>query len=57
MSTWYETEESDIDINTNNDEVNLFICGDDHGGIYKTLTFEQIERIYIEIDSNRIKKP
>ena len=45
MSKWYEAEEGDIDIDHENKEVDIFVCADDWGSIYLTVSFDQIKEI------------
>lgn len=45
MSTYYETEEDDIDIDQESREVDIYVADNECGSIYKTLTFDQIKEI------------
>ena len=46
MSEWYKAEKDDIDLDTNCNEVNIYVTHNDCGYVYVTLTFEQIKNIY-----------
>ena len=52
MSTWYEVEAEEIDVANNMKEVSFFVCNDDNGRIYLSLSFDQIQEIV-----SRIEKP
>ena len=52
MSTWYEVEADEIDVDFNMKEVSFFVCNDDNGRIYLSLSFDQIQEIV-----SRIEKP
>ena len=52
MSTWYIVEDDNIDIE---DDVAICVTSDDFGGVYVTLTFEQIESIYQKVQEERLK--
>lgn len=56
MSEWYEPKGDDIDIDTNNDEVDIFVTQNDFGNVYITLTFEQIEEIHQRIIGDKQKE-
>ena len=45
MSTWYEIEADDIEIDYQDKEVSFFVCNDDQGRIYLSLSFDQIKEI------------
>lgn len=45
MSTWYEVKEDDIDIDHDDKEVSFFVCNDDYGRVYLSLSFDQIQSI------------
>ncbi len=50
MSTWYEVDEEDIDIDHEEKEVNFFVCNDDQGRIYLSLSFAKIKEIAEKIN-------
>ena len=49
MSTWYEVEADDIDVDHHDKEVSFFVCNDDQGRVYLTLSFDQIKEIAARI--------
>jgi len=52
MSEWYEPKTEDIKVNHATEEVDIFVKQNDFGAVYATLTFQQVEDIYLEM-----KKP
>ena len=56
MSEWYQIEENDIDIDHSKQEVNFFICNNDNGSVYLTLSFDQIFCIAEQMPNSRIAK-
>lgn len=51
MSKWYLPESEDISIESNGRCVDIFVCSNDHGAVYISLTREQIRDIYIGIEA------
>lgn len=49
MSKWYEVESDEIDIDLSEKEVSFFVCTDDDGSVYLTLSFDQIKEIASKI--------
>jgi len=49
MSEWYEAESDNIEINSEKEEVGIFVKQNDFGSVYLTLTFKQIHQITVEI--------
>jgi|GEM_PF-6179582 len=49
MSTWHEAEETDIDIDYEGKEVDIFVCDDRWGSVYLTISFDQIKEIASKI--------
>jgi len=49
MSTWYEAEYDDIDIDAQDKCVDILVTDDDWGNIYLSLTFEQIKDLCSQI--------
>ena len=49
MSEWYEPEDDDIDVLQNEREVHIFVKQNNFGSVYVYLSFDQIEKIYEEI--------
>jgi hypothetical protein len=45
MSEWYDPEDSDIEIDRDKKEVDIYVTNNQFGSIYITLTFEQIKDI------------
>ncbi len=50
MSTWYEVEADEIDIDHAEKEVSFFVYNDDNGRVYLSLSFDQIKEIASKID-------
>ena len=55
MSTWHEVDEGDIDIDSERNEVNFFVCDDRWGSVYLVLSFEQIKEIASKINKEEPK--
>lgn len=49
MSIYYHTEEDQIYLDRDEEEVVIYVTSDDWGSVYKTLTFNQIKKIYKSI--------
>ena len=49
MSEWYEAE--DIDLDTEEKEVNVLVTHNDFGNVYVTITFDKIKELYEKIYS------
>ena len=56
MSEWIEADSEDIEINPAVEEVNIWVKQDDNGNIYVTLTFDQIRKIYEQINKDFLTK-
>ena len=50
MSTWYEVDNEDIDIDPIERAVLFYVCNDDHGGIYLSVPFDQFKEIAKKIE-------
>jgi hypothetical protein len=50
MSTWYEVEDDEIDIDYQDKEVSFFVCNDDAGRVYLSLSFDQLKKIASKLD-------
>lgn len=46
MSTWYDVDDNDMEIDRKNENVDMLVASNDWGNIYVTLTFKQIENLY-----------
>ena len=59
MSAWYEVTADDIVVDHNMKEVSFFVCNDDQGRIYLSLSFYQIQEIVAKIEQHnyRISDP
>jgi hypothetical protein len=53
MSEWYEVDPEDIDIDLQEKEVSFLVCGNEHGNIYLSLSFDQIKDIANKISTDR----
>jgi len=51
MSEWYEVEKEDIDIDYDDKEVSFFVCANDQGRVYLSLSFNQINEIASKINN------
>lgn len=51
MSEWYEPKDDDISINHDKKDVGIYVKQDDFGAVYITLTFDQIESIYLKMSA------
>lgn len=45
MSTWYEVDNEDIDIDHKDKEVSFLVCTDNCGNTYLSVSFDQIKEI------------
>ena len=53
MSTWHEIKDVDIDIDEKSKEVNILVDGNDFGNNYVTMTYDQINEIYLKINDHK----
>jgi len=51
MSEWYEVEADDIDIDHIDKEVAFFVCNNDQGSVYLSLSFDQVRDIASKIET------
>ena len=51
MSKWFTPKATDIDLDLNQNEVDIYVTSDNSGNIYLSLTFNQIKSIYNKIIS------
>jgi len=47
MSQWHTADDKDISVDK--DQVDIFVTQNDWGSIYVSLTFDQVKRIYKDI--------
>ena len=52
MSTWYEVTADEIDVDHSDKEVSFFVCNDDQGRVYLSLSFDQIQEIASRIEKH-----
>ena len=57
MSTWHEACKAVEDIDYNDKEVNFYVCNDDHGAVYLSISFKQIEEIANKIICHKEHDP
>mgnify|MGYP001577787127 CR=1 FL=1 len=50
MSAWFKAEDDEIDIDTVNNEVDIYACSDNQGRVYITISFDQIKEIASKIE-------
>ena len=50
MSTWHEAQDDEIDVDATCNEVGIFVCSDDNGGVYLSISFDQIIEIAEKIE-------
>ena len=51
MSAWYESSKDDLEID--GDEINVFVHGDDFGGVYTTIKISDIEELLEQHRENK----
>lgn len=52
MSTWYEVTADEIDVDHADKEVSFFVCSDNQGRVYLSLSFDQIQEIAASIEKH-----
>lgn len=52
MSEWFVTEDEDIEVGENG-SVDIYVTNNEWGSVYKLLTFEQLEKIYMEAKNKK----
>lgn len=50
MSAWHKAQDDDIDVDATCNEVGIFVCSDDCGGVYLSISFDQIIEIASKIE-------
>ena len=45
MSEWYTAGKDDIELDRDDEEANIFVCTNDFGNVYVTITFAQIKEL------------
>ena len=51
MSAWYESSKDDLEID--GDEINVYVHGDDFGGVYTTIKISDIEELLEQHRENK----